>query len=224
MKFYEMLLSKLHVTNYDSLFEDIVGYNHIKKLFRMALQSDSTVHVLLVGPPASAKTMFLMSLMQQLKSSYFADGSSSTTAGMIDYLLTNKPRYLLIDEIDKMARKDQAFLLNLMETGIVSETKYGKTRSAQIKTSAFATSNHPKNLSDPLLSRFFVVELEPYTYDQFFEITKQLLSCHNKEGEIARVIADAVWNKSRDIRDCVRIGCIAKSVEDVKFILTSFLR
>jgi len=54
---------------------------------------------------------------------------------MIDYLLTNRPHYLLVDEIDKMASKDQVFLLNLMETGIISETKYGKTRVAQIKTS-----------------------------------------------------------------------------------------
>ncbi|MGB7953205.1 MAG: hypothetical protein WCF23_04430 [Candidatus Nitrosopolaris sp.] len=43
-----------------------------------------------------------------------------------------------------MAPKDQAILLNLMETGIVSETKYGKTRSAQIKTSVFATCNNIK--------------------------------------------------------------------------------
>jgi ATP-dependent protease Clp ATPase subunit len=65
----------------------------------MALDSDSVVHILLVGPPASAKTMFLTSLMHHLKSSYFADGANSTKAGMIDYLFENRPRYLLIDEI-----------------------------------------------------------------------------------------------------------------------------
>ena len=88
----------------------------------------SKLHILLEGPPASAKTMFLTSLMRRLKNSYFADGGSSSKAGMMDYLFTNKPRYLVVDEIDKMAHKDQVFLLNLMETGIVSETKYGKTR------------------------------------------------------------------------------------------------
>jgi Holliday junction DNA helicase RuvB len=117
----------------------------------MALDSDSAIHILLVGPPASAKTMFLTSLMQ-LKNSYFSDGANSTKAGMIDYLLTNRPHYLLVDEIDKMASKDQVFLLNVMETGIVSETKYGKTRSARLETSVFATSNNIKRLSAPLLS------------------------------------------------------------------------
>lgn len=52
---------------------------------------------------------------------------------MIDYLFTNNTRYLLVDEIDKMSPKDQTFLLNLMETGIVTETKYGKTRTKHIQ-------------------------------------------------------------------------------------------
>jgi MoxR-like ATPase len=74
------------------------------------------------APPASAKTMFLDSL-SKLKSSYFVDGASTTKSGLIDCLFLNNPKYLLIDEIDKMSAKDQAMLLNLMETGIVSETK-----------------------------------------------------------------------------------------------------
>ena len=118
--------------------------------------------------------MFLTSLVHRLKNSYFADGGSSSKAGMIDYLFTNKPRYLLVDEIDKMANKDQVFLLNLMETGIVSETKYGKTRSTQMITSVFATSDNIKKLSDPLKFRFFIVKLEQYTYEQFLEITKRI--------------------------------------------------
>ena len=156
MKFCN-LFSKLVNTQSESFFEEIIGYDHIKRLFRMALDSDSAIHILLVGRPASAKTMFLTSLMQ-LKNSYFSDGANSTKAGMIDYLFTNRPRYLLVDEIDKMTSKNQAFLLNLMATGIISETKYGKTRSAKTTTSVFATSNNIKNLSAPLRSRFFIVE------------------------------------------------------------------
>jgi hypothetical protein len=50
----------------------------------MALNSDSAIHILLIAPPASAKTMFLTSLMH-LKNSYFSDGGASTKPGMIDY-------------------------------------------------------------------------------------------------------------------------------------------
>jgi hypothetical protein len=45
-------------------------------------------------------------------------------------------------------------------------------------TSVFATSNYTRKLSGPLQSRFFVAELEPYSYDQFYEITLSLL--HNQ--------------------------------------------
>jgi holliday junction DNA helicase RuvB len=209
--------------DHDSLFEDIVGYDHIKRLFNMALASESTVHILLVGPPASAKTMFLTSLMHHFKDLYFTDGANSTKAGMIDYMFEFRPRYLLLDECDKMGPKDQAFLLNLMETGIVNETKYGKTRTTQIKTSVFATCNNSKNLSAPLLSRFFTVELEPYTYDKFLQITKQLLSRHKIEEGTAEIIAKAVWTTSRDIRDCIKTGALAKSNSDVNFLVDNFL-
>ena len=84
--------------------------------------------------------MFLESL-SKLKSSHFVHGVGTTKSGLIDCLFLNNPKYLLIDEIDKMSTKDQAMLLNLMETGIVSETKHNKTRTANMKTSVFATSS-----------------------------------------------------------------------------------
>jgi holliday junction DNA helicase RuvB len=222
MKFCKMLFSKI-IKPENSFFRDIVGYDHIKKLFRMVLDSDSAAHILLVGPPATAKTMFLTSLMQ-LKNSYFADGVHSTNAGMIDYLFENGPRYLLVDEIDKMSPKDQAFILNLMETGIVTETKCGKTRLAEMMTSVFATSNNIKKLSPPLQSRFFGLELEPYTCEQFYDIAEKLLLRQRIEAHVASAIASAVWKKSQDIRDCIKIGILAKSTQDVEFIAHEFFR
>lgn len=95
MNFCKMLFSK--ITKDDRQFEEIIGYDHVKRLFRMDLDSDSAIHVLLVGPPTSAKTMFLKSLTLQVKNSYFNDVGNSTKAGVIDYLFGNKPRYPLID-------------------------------------------------------------------------------------------------------------------------------
>ena len=101
----------------DNFFDYIIGYNDVKKFLRMSINTEEPVHILLIGPPASAKTMFIKSMMMKLNSSYFTDGSNSTKAGMLEYIFDNKPKYLLIDEIDKMSTKDQTFLLNLMETG-----------------------------------------------------------------------------------------------------------
>ena len=165
---FQTLIGILTKSYDEGLFEYIVGYAHIKRLFRMALESDSTTHILLSGPPATAKTMFLMSLLKHLKNAYFIDGGNSTKVGMIDYLFENRPRYLLIDEIDKLGLKHQTFLLNLMETGIISETKFGKTRESKMDVSVFATSNDTRKLSGPLLSRFFIVELENVTSGQFW--------------------------------------------------------
>ena len=215
---FQKLFGPLTKSREDRFFDDIIGHEHIKRLFGLALRSDEPTHILLSGPPASAKTMFLLSLRQHLKDSYFIDGGNATKAGIIDYLFKNRAPYLLIDEIDKMSPKDQTFLLNLMETGIITETKYGKTREAEIKTSVFATCNDPRKLSAPLQSRFFIVELEPYTYEQFYEITVHLL-----DKDFARIIADAVWNTSRNLRDCVRIGKLVRSDEDVNFLVEKFL-
>jgi holliday junction DNA helicase RuvB len=209
----------------DELFEDIIDYDDVKRLFRMAINADDPVHILLIGPPASAKTVFMRTLTK-LQNSYFTDGGNSTKAGMIDYIFSNEPKYLLIDEIDKMSTNDQTFLLNLMETGIVSETKHGKTRTTQIKTWVFASSNNITNITRPLKSRFFPIKFKPYTYAQFYEITVKLLKRQNIDEEIAKATADAVWKriKSGDIRSCVRIARMAKSVHDINFITETFLK
>jgi Cdc6-like AAA superfamily ATPase len=161
------------------------------------------------------KLCFLQSLMK-LSSSYFIDCSNATKSGLVDYIFDHKPMYLLLDELDKLSTKDQTFLLNLMETGILSETKYKKARSMEIKTSIFATSNNIEKIISPLQSRFFIVHLESYTYEQFYEITVRVLTSdqHSVDEEIANATADAVWNTSRNIRDCVRVAKMAKSVED----------
>jgi replication-associated recombination protein RarA len=219
-----MLLSH-SIKREDSLFENIYGCDDIKKLFRMSLQSSHNCSILLTGPPASAKTLFLQSL-SKLKDSHFIDCSSASKSGVVDYVFDNKPKYLLLDELDKLSKKDQTFLLNLMETGLVSETKYNKTRRMEINTSVFATSNSVERIIPPLQSRFFIVKLQAYTYEQFYEITIRLLTSnrHNVNEEIARATADAVWNTSRNIRDCTKIAKIVKSSEDADWLVTTFLK
>ncbi len=187
------LFSKKRESKTKELFDNIIGYNNIKRLFRLALDSHEETHILLSGSPALAKTMFLESL-RKLKSSCFVDGSSTTKSGLIDCLFLNNPKYLLIDEVDKMSAKDQAMLLNLMETGIVSETKHNKTRIAHMKTSVFATSNNVGDIITPLQSRFFVVELPSYTYEQFCQISVHILTKdHKVSTDVAKNISDKVW-------------------------------
>jgi Cdc6-like AAA superfamily ATPase len=162
----------------------------------------------------------------KLHNSYVIDCSNATKSGAVDCIFDKKPKYLLLDELDKLSRKDQKILLNLIETGITSETKHNKTRSIEIKTSVFATSNNIEKIIVPLHSRFFIVKLEAYTYEQFCDITVRLLISgqHNIDEEIAKATADAVWSTSstRNIRDCIRVAKMEKSV-DLNWLVKSFL-
>ena len=202
-----------------NLFESIIGYDDIKKIFKMSLSSDKAVHILLVGPPASAKTLFMLEFLK-LERSYFTLGSHSTKAGMIDYLFDFRPRYLLVDEIEHMPYKDQTSLLSIMETGIITETKSQKTRSTQLKTWIFATCNNKEKLLSPLLSRFIIFHLKPYNLSKFIEVSNGILIKNDVSFDVANEISHVVWNKlkSRDIRDCIKIARLAKTIEDVEWI------
>jgi replication-associated recombination protein RarA len=212
-------IERLSDTRQEPIFESIIGYEDVKRLFCMSLSSEKPVHMLLVGPPASAKTLFMIECMR-LDRSYFALGSHSTKSGMIDYLFDKRPRYLIVDEIEHMPAKDQTALLSLMETGILSETKFQRTRNTQLKTWVFATSNSTERMLTPLLSRFVVLHFKQYSFGSFQEVCTHILGREGVSSDIATAIAESVWTKlkSKDIRDCIKIGRLAKRKEDVEWI------
>jgi Holliday junction DNA helicase RuvB len=114
------------VFNATTLFENKIRYDNIKNIFLFVIKSHLPVHVLLIGPLGSPKTLFLMERMK-IQRSYFTLESHGTKSGMLDYLFKNGPPNLMIYDIEYMPIKDQTALLSLMETGILSETKFDKT-------------------------------------------------------------------------------------------------
>lgn len=207
------------------LFDSIVGYDDIKKLFQLSFGSQRPIHILLVGPPASAKTLFMLGCMK-LDRSYFTLGTHSTKSGMVDYLFEKRPRYLIIDEIEHMSIRDQTALLSLMETGIIAETKHMKTRNTQLKTWVFATSNQTNHMLTPLLSRFMVLHFKQYKYENFLDISIHMLAQEGITKDVANEVAAQVWHKmkSKDIRDCIKIAHLAKTKNDVNWIVETLLK
>lgn len=207
----------------EKFFSNVVGFTDIKRLLLKAVVGKEPVHILLTGPPASSKTIFLLELLEGLENTYFIDAIGASGPGMMDYLFNNNTRFLLIDEIDKMKRTDQAALLNVMDTGILSETKLkGKTRQKMMRISIFATSNDIKKLSTPLRSRFMELHLEEYTYEEFTEIVGRLLQRrYNLDSAISKKISYEVWYtmKSKDVRDAIRIAKLIKSPDDVDWLI-----
>jgi len=207
------------------LFDSIVGYDDIKKLFQLSFGSQRPIHILLVGPPASAKTLFMLGCMK-LDRSYFTLGTHSTKSGMVDYLFEKRPRYLIIDEIEHMSIRDQTALLSLMETGIIAETKHMKNRTTQLKTWVFATSNQTNHMLTPLLSRFMVLHFKQYKYENFLDISIHMLAQEGITKDVANEVAAQVWQKmkSKDIRDCIKIAHLAKTKNDVNWIVETLLK
>ncbi|HEY7776958.1 MAG TPA: AAA family ATPase [Nitrososphaeraceae archaeon] len=206
----------------EKFFSNIVGYPDIKKVLLKSVVSKDPVSILLVGPPSSSKTIFLLEMLEGLNDSYFIDAFGASGAGIIEHLFNNNTKYLLVDEIDKMKKIDQAALLNVMETGILSETKLkGKTRQKKMKLWIFATSNDVERLSMPLRSRFFELHLDEYTYEEFMEITRRLLwKKYHLDTELSDKISSAVWNKmqSKDIRDVINIAKLSKTSFDINWL------
>lgn len=77
----ENSLAKYRVRKTDRLFDSAVGFDDIKEIFQLSINADKPVHILLVGPPASAKSLFI-SCLAKLERSYYAVGSSSTKSGI----------------------------------------------------------------------------------------------------------------------------------------------
>jgi Holliday junction DNA helicase RuvB len=165
--------------------------------------------------------MFLTEIMRHHKTSYFVVGSNTTKAGLVNQLFERRPKILLIDELEKMSTTDQTSLLHLMETGIISETKINKTRQMELTSWVFATANSCEKIIEPLLSRFVVLEVPEYTFEQFREIVVARLKKENIDKPKALAIAEKVWHEldSKDIRDVIKVGRLASSSEEVSFVV-----
>ncbi len=211
----------------EKFFSNVVGYPDIKKLLLKSIVSKEPVNILLTGPPSSSKTIFLLEILDGLDDTYFIDAVGASGAGIFNHLFNNNTKYLLIDEIDKMKKNDQATLLNVMETSILSETKLGKTRQKKMKLWIFATSNDIDRLSKALRSRFMELHLEEYTFHVFTEIVRHLLKKKYKlDSTISEKISYEVWYrmKSKDVRDAIRIAKLTKSLADVDWLVDTQMK
>src|SRR5215467_11622744 len=106
MKFLHHLFS----SNKQTGFDNIQGYDDIKNIVRRTLDSEDNYNLLFTGPPASAKTLFLLGVLE-LKHGVYFDGSNTTNI-ILDVLEEEKPRIICIDELDKMPRTFQNRIYN----------------------------------------------------------------------------------------------------------------
>lgn len=74
---------------------------------------------------------------------------------------------------------------------------------------------------EPLLSRFLVLEIPEYTFDEFREIAVTRLRKEDVDKTLAVTIAEKVWNElgSRDIRDVIKVARLTDRVQELSFVV-----
>ena len=206
--------------DYENMFSDIVGYDNLKELIRESLQLDKPIHVLLSGPPAMAKTMFLWDVERALgQQSMWLVGSATSRAGLWDAVAESRPKVLLIDELDKMTATDTSALLSLMEKGRLVRTKVHRKLDLQLDVWVIGSANRLSRIAPELLSRFKVYKIGEYSAVEFRNVVTNALVRHENVTEnVAAEIALYLVGKTHDVRDAVRVARLSKRVGVVRAV------
>ena len=90
-----------------SPFNDIIGHDDLKKLLAKCLNMENSCNILLSGPPASSKTVFMMSIQKEVPNACFIDATNASGPGLVDYLFEHPETHVIcIDELDKLKKSD----------------------------------------------------------------------------------------------------------------------
>ena len=195
----------------DDLFGDIIGHDDVKELLKACLLAERPVHVLLAGPPALAKTLFLWDIERAAaERTVWLVGSATSKAGLWDLVAERRPQIVLIDELDKMNAADTAALLSMMEGGRLVRAKKGRELNLAYPLKVIAASNRLEILSPELRSRFAIRKLSAYNRSDYLTVVRGVLV--RREGlkpELSDEVAHRLDGLSQDVRDAIRVARLA---------------
>ncbi len=206
----------------DDLFAPLVRLDDIKEIIVKSLKGEKPVHILLIAPPATAAKSTILSELERIPgATYISIGGAATRVGLRD-VLAEAPLILLLDEIDKVAGPlDLSALMTWMESGRVTIARHNDRRDIRGKGWVIAAANSKRGIAPELLSRFVVLNIPPYTRDDYIEVVKRVLVMREgADPELAGYIADRLAaDGSRDVRDAIQLARLAKTKEEViKFL------
>jgi len=190
------------------IFKDIIGHDDLKELLIACLLAEKPVHVMLAGPPALAKSLFLWDIERAAgERAIWLVGSATSKAGLWDIVSEREPQILLIDELDKMNAADTAALLSMMEGGRLVRAKRGRELNLHNQLTVVAASNRLSKLSPELKSRFAIRSLSAYSREDFLTVVRGVLvSRENQSPEVADEIARQLGGRTQDVRDAIRVA------------------
>ncbi len=209
------------------LFENIIGHDNVKEILARSITRNLGIHWLLVGPPASARSMILMDIEDKVPGAIFVSGTRLNKEGLLELLRTQKPKFLLIDELDKCGPSTLNPLLTLCEHKRIVSTTKSDPFDIGLDTVILGTANYSDSLQSYFLSRFFVLHFPEYTEEEFLDICRVVLPKKERVGiRLAKYIGEKVWNdmENRDIRQAVRVAKLAKTKEDVDWTVEVLMK
>ena len=198
----------------ENLFDDIVGYDDLKQTLLKILKKIENGYefkfpyaILLVGSPATGKSLFIDSISRLPNTARFSLAGITTRSGFIEVLINlNFPEILLIDEIDKVKYIDALYpLLDILEWKPLTIHVYGKHNVFEYKPKlVLAACNKLDKLPEELISRFIIYEMKEYTEDEMIEIVKKVVKkILNVDENLIEKVARKYVKTVRDVRQLI---------------------
>lgn len=214
-------------------FSPIIGNEKMKNnLYHILLRTGVTLNILLVGPPATSKTLFMKCIEDNCNGVLFYDAAAgSTGAGLIELLRQNKnANILIIDEIAELKKNDIDLLRGLLNDGRVSRTLKSKPVNFKMNgLKVFATTNNPTKLSLPIKSRFQMYEIKNYTNEEFLQVIEFCLVNKGiiKKPELAKELAYAMLHYNiKNIRNALSVCSMVHEDDthtDIKEMIETYI-
>ena len=224
--------------DYELKLDDVIGLASVKRQLRriVNVKGEKKIHCLIIGQAGLSKTHILKCLEKELIEQHakvkYIDSSTASRSGIFDVLFEDNYSYILADELDKLSIDDQYGLLTLAESGILQQTTSRKRREKHVKNlTIIAAGNYIEKIVQPLLTRFLVLYVKPYSQTEFIKIcTEMLVKRFELKPELAKYIAhkSIEYKKGNpNMRDSVRIALLVQPnpcfeevdriIEDLRF-------
>ncbi len=209
-------------------FSKIYGLNPIKENIYRTLLAKDQINVLLIGPPATSKTLFMTTIQEKCNEVCYFDAANTSGAGFIEFLHNHqKSKILIIDEIDKLKKNDLNSLLGILNNGKINKNLKNISYNFTIKCKILATSNSNTKLTKPMRSRFQEYHLPEYSDEEYIKVVKFCLS-KNSDPIISESIAKILLAHNRkDVRAAISISNLLQksdTVEDIVRVVDTWIK
>lgn len=194
-------------------FDEILGQDKIKEIYKKMIEKDDYFSTILYGSPGNGKTTIASVFCEMSQKKYFIFNASidnkQTLSNIIDNIVYEKTILLIVDEIHRMNKNIQDFLLPYVEKGNVILIGL--------------TSENPYHSVNPAIrSRVLMYEVNNVDNDRLYNIFDMIYEKSDYDTKFSSEVKDyLVKNFYNDIRMLINICQACLIINDDKTSLIS---